>query len=282
MQAAPPLLASALTIATLTGCILDNPSFDETVGATSTSQSAPTSATSQGPGSSSSSSSSSSSIASSYPPTTTSTTGLESTSSLPTTTSTSTADASTTIADLPRIHNIPAELATCVFLPTPEEPSHGPPAQCSGDADAINNSDLQDLMMVDVSVNNLAGKKRPAHPFLRFNIPPELANLTVVAAELHVQVADNVTFLPQTGEVWRSDPFDAVSLETVAPEHTLLLAADQGEVLPNDWIIWTLPPDQIALDGGVFLGLKPTHDKGVILRGATTDPGPPFLRLTIE
>ncbi|MCA9657612.1 MAG: hypothetical protein KC486_04665 [Myxococcales bacterium] len=273
MHASPPL--QALALAAISGCVVDNPAFDE---ATTT---ASQGASSQSSTSAEATSASATSDASTGAETTgaeTSLTGDPTTTADPSASTTST----TTGGAEPGVYDIPAAIGTCVFLATQEVPNHGPPAECTADADAINNSGLAGLMMIDVNVNNAAGKQRPAHPFLRFDVPAALAGLTLTAAELHVQVADNVTDLPQTGEVWLAAPFDAVSLESSAPERTLLLAGDQGEVFPNDWIVWQLPPGQLNVPGAVYIGLEPTHDKGVMLRGATTDPGPPLLRLTLE
>ena len=283
MRPSPRLLALAL--AALPGCVVDNPAFDEaTNAATATSTSASTQGSISGEATSASGSSDASMGASMTATTTspTSTPTMSTTADPSTSISSTTSTTATTGGADPGVYDIPAALGTCVFLATQEEPSHGPPAQCTADADAINNRGLIGLMMLDVSVDNAAGKKRPAHPFLRFDVPEEYAGLTVASVELHVQVADNVIFLPQTGEVWLTAPFDALSLESSAPERTLLLAGDQGEVLANDWVVWELPAAQISPSGGVYLSLVPTHDKGVMLRGATTDPGPPFLRLTLE
>lgn len=177
---------------------------------------------------------------------------------------------------------VPATIGTCVFPAAPAHPIHGGPDECSGDADMINNTTLTGLMMVDIQVNDTAGKSRPGVPVLRFEVPAEgLETLTLVSATLHVQVSDGVTFLPQSGEVWRVSPFTIDSLKVEAPNLVEFLAADMGEVQPDEVLTWDLAPAVIMLGQPLFVALKPTHDKGVILRGSTT-PGAPYLSLVFE
>ncbi len=183
---------------------------------------------------------------------------------------------------LPGVYEVPASIGTCVFVANDVHPFHGGPDECSGDADAINNTELAGLMMVDVQVNDAAGQTRPAVPVLRFDIPGELAGLTVAAVTLHVQVSDGVTSLPQSGEVWQSEPFDAMSLTMSAPALSTFVAPDKGEVQPDDWLAWELAPGLISAGAPLHLALKPTHDKGVILRGATTAESAPYLTLEMQ
>jgi hypothetical protein len=182
----------------------------------------------------------------------------------------------------PGTYEVPASLGTCVFAAVRKVPIHGGPDQCSVDADTINNSELIGLMMIDVQVDNAAGMSRPARPYLRFDVPDEFAGLTVVSATLHVQVADNVTDLPQSGELWWSEPFDAQLLKTTAPKLVSLIAPDKGEVQPDEWLTWSLDPGQVMAGQPLFFGLLPTHNKGVILRGGTTTPGFPYLEVELQ
>jgi len=182
----------------------------------------------------------------------------------------------------PGTYDVPAAIGTCVFRAVDATPLHGGPDECSGDADAINATDLDGLMMVDVYVNNMAGMTRPAIPYLRFDLPDALVGLTVVSATLHVQVADGVTDLPQSGELWLSAAFTAETLEIEAPTLLELIADDMGEVQPDDWLTWPIDPALVALDEPLHLALNPTHDKGVILRGATTADSAPYLTLEVE
>lgn len=179
--------------------------------------------------------------------------------------------------------SVAASIGTCVFPAAPGVPFHGGPAECSGDADQINNTALTGLMMVDVQVNDVIGKMRPAVPVLRFDVPAGgLDGLTLVSATLHVQVSDGVTFLPQSGELWRVSPFTVESLNIEAPAPLQLLAADKGEVQPDELLTWELAPASIKPGQPLFFALKPTHDKGVLLRGASTNPGAPYLSLVFE
>ena len=182
----------------------------------------------------------------------------------------------------PGTYDVPAVIGTCVFPAVDAAPTHGGPDECSGDADAINNTELDGLMMVDVQVNDTAGMTRPAVPYLRFDVPEGLAGLTVVFATLHVQVSDGVTFLPQSGELWLSANFTAETLESEAPALVELIAADMGEVQPDDWLAWPIEPGLVAPGQPLHLALKPTHDKGVILRGANTAFGAPYLTIEVE
>jgi hypothetical protein len=182
----------------------------------------------------------------------------------------------------PGTYEVPASIGTCVFAAVRNVPIHGGPEACSVDADTINNSELIGLMMIDVQVDNAAGMSRPARPYLRFDVPDEFAGLSVVAATLHVQVADNVTDLPQSGELWWSEPFDAQVLQSEAPKLLGLIAPDKGEVQPDEWLTWPLDPKQVMAGEPLFFGLLPTHNKGVMLRGGATMPGFPYLEIELQ
>lgn len=198
-------------------------------------------------------------------------------------TSTSSAETSTGGGGAkPGTYEVPASIGTCVFVGVMDYPAHGGPDECRGDADSINNSALGGLMMLDVQVDDNAGMSRPAHPYLRFDVPAEFAGLKVTAATLHVQVADNVTDLPQSGELWWSEPFDEAVLKSEAPKLVALIAADKGEVQPDEWLTWSLPPHQVLAGQPLFFGLRPTNNKGVMLRGGTTMPGFPYLELDLQ
>ena len=177
---------------------------------------------------------------------------------------------------------LPAVAGACVFVGIAGSPEHGGPGECSLDADAINKTALTGLMMVDVEVKNVAGKMRPARPYLRFDIPDKYAGGTVTAATLYVQVADGVTMLPQSGELWLTEPFAAADLDVKAPTLTQLLVPDHGEVQPDQWIAWVLPPALVEPGESLYLALQPTHDKGVMLRGASTEPGAPYLEVVLQ
>ncbi len=183
---------------------------------------------------------------------------------------------------VPGIYDIPATIGTCVFAAVAENPLHGGPDECSGDADAINDTRLGGLMMVDVFVDDVPGGNRPAVPYMRFDLPKELVGLTVVHVTLHVQVADGVTNLPQSGELWLSAPFSEDSLKAEDPTLVEYIAADKGEVQPDEWLSWQLDPGLVVLGEPLHLALKPTHNKGVILRGASTAAGAPYLTLEVE
>jgi len=257
-----------------------NPAFDADGGATpADTGSAPTSSplpTSAGPPDSTSQ------VSNSGPPVTTG----DASSTATTTSAATTGDASTTggaTSGLEAgVYTVPAVIGTCVFAANPGYPQHAGPLECSGEADAINDTELEGLMMLDVEVVDIPGQGRPARPYLRFDIPPEFAGADLVAVTLFVQVADGVTDLPQSGEVWLSEPFVAADLDTTAPTLTKMIAPDQGEVQPDQWITWQLSPALLQPGSPLHLALEPVDNKGVMLRGASTDPGAPYLELTVQ
>lgn len=192
-------------------------------------------------------------------------------------------DTSTTAALPPGAYTVAATLATCVFLPEDEAPYAGP-AVCNANAVAQNETALADLMMIDVEVANLDGDDRPAHAYLRFDVPAEFAALTVVDATLRLQIADGPDDIPnseQSGELVRTAAFDAVTLETGAPAVVEPLHDDLGDTATDQEVTWSLRADLVVPGQPLFLGLLPTRNDGVLYRG-TTAPGAPTLELVLQ
>lgn len=268
-------------------CLVPNPAFDPAAGSGTGGGSSATSEADSGTSTTTTSSGTdaptTAGSSTGAPITSEPTTGVADTSSGSSGTSTSgTTSSGSSGMGMPKVSLVMATIGTCVFPAVRAHPFHGGPGECSGDADLINNTGLTGLMMVDVQVNDMAGKTRPAVPVLRFDLPAEgLEGLTLVTATLHVQVSDGVMFLPQSGEVWRASPFTVDSLNVEAPTLVEFLAADKGEVQPDEVLTWDLDPASIVPGQPLFVALKPTHDKGVVLRGATT-PGAPYLTLVFE
>ncbi len=132
--------------------------------------------------------------------------------------------------------------------------------------------------------SNLDGQSRPSHSFIRFDIPAELAGLTVASATLRVQVADGLGDLangPQSGELVLTGPFDVDSLNAAAPPSLQPLAGDMGWVDIGQWVTWAVPLDLVVPGQPLFLGLLPTANDGVFYRGAATRPGAPVLDLSM-
>lgn len=237
----PSLLALPVSFAC--ACLVLNPAFDPAAGsgtggdASATSEADPgTSTTTTSSGTDAPTTAGSSTGA---PTTSESTSGVAGTSSgssgMSTFDPSGTTSGGSSGTGMPKALLVPATIGTCVFPAVPAHPFHGGSDECSGDADLINNTGLTGLMMVDVQVNDMAGKMRPAVPVLRFDLSAEgLEGLTLVSATLQVQVSDGVMFLPQSGEVWRASPFTVDSLNVEAPAFVEFLAADKGEVQPDE------------------------------------------------
>lgn len=281
-RAAPALGVALVTVG---ACMIHNPSFDPE-GAGSSGSTGTSSATGVG-----------SSDGGSGPDSATSgvggTTGegqgttVEDTTSALSTTDPGTTEATggtTTGGPAPGTYTVAPTLATCVFLAAGPAPYAGP-ATCSQNATSQNGTALQGLMMIDVETKNLDGDGRPAVSFLRFDVPGDLAGLTVAAATLRVQVADGPDDFPngpQSGVLRLAAPFDAASLDVGAPAEMATLANDMGFVGTNEWIAWSIDPGLVAAGQPLFLALDPTDDDGVFYRGATTTPGAPYLELEMQ
>lgn len=190
---------------------------------------------------------------------------------------------SSTSGAQPGEYEVQPTVATCVMLAAGPAPFAGP-AVCSANASNQNATTLTGLMMIDTGVMNLDGMNRPAHSYLRFDVPAELSGLTVASATLTIQVADGPDDLPngpQSGVLVRTDLFDAGSLEGAAPATFETLAGDQGFVDTNETVTWSIPTHLVVPGQPLLLGLLPTANEGVIYRGATT-PGAPVLRLVMQ
>jgi len=182
----------------------------------------------------------------------------------------------------PGTYDVSPTIATCIFLPGMGQPL-GVPSICTANATTQNETALQGLMYIDTEVMALDGAGRRAESFIRFDIPPEYAGLTVVAATLHVQVADGDSADgPQRGELYRSAPFDEDSLKLEGPATPQKLADDQGVANKDAWIDWSIPVGLVVAGSPVYLGLLPVNNDGVLYRGEETEPGSPYLTVVLE
>lgn len=183
----------------------------------------------------------------------------------------------------PGEYAIQSTVAACVLLPAGQAPFAGS-AVCSANASQQNATALTGLLMVDTSVVNLDGMGRPAHSYLRFDVPAEFGGATIVSATLELQVADGQDDLPngpQSGVLVLTDVFDAASLESAAPPPLQMLADDKGYVGIDEVITWSIIPALVQPGQPLLLGLLPTNDNGIFYRGPT-NPGAPLLRLVLQ
>ncbi|MBW2453518.1 MAG: hypothetical protein JRI68_03360 [Deltaproteobacteria bacterium] len=144
-----------------------------------------------------------------------------------------------------------ADVADCVYVTAPN------PDTCEADAAA-------DQMTVDLTVAQAGNAE--ARVFLRFNLDGELVGKQVLAVVLEMRVTNGANADgPGTGEVWevaaftRPDLFNSVP----APQGSAAIASDQGAVVANDWVHWTLPSSVVAPNSSVFLGVQTSFTNGV-------------------
>lgn len=193
-----------------------------------------------------------------------------------------TGDGTTAPGVPPGTYEIQPTVAACVLLPYGAP--HAGPSVCSANATQQNGTALTGLLMIDTSVMSLDGMGRPAHTYLRFDVPAEFSGATIVSATLTLQVADGPDDYPngpQSGVLILTEAFDAASLESSAPQLQVTLADDKGFVGTNEVVTWSLDLPFVQPGQPLYLGLLPTDDDGVFYRGAT-NPGAPVLTLVVQ
>jgi hypothetical protein len=55
--------------------------------------------------------------------------------------------------------------------------------------------------------------------------------------------------------------------------------------MANQWVQWSIPADQLSIIKAgepLHLALRPTGNDGLFYRGATTQNGPPYLKIILE
>lgn len=192
-------------------------------------------------------------------------------------------DTTSTTGAPPGEYALQPTVAACVMLPADNAPFAGP-AVCSANATAQNGTALSGLIMIDTSVVNLDGAGRPAHSYLRFDVPENFGGATIVSATLRVQVADGPDDLPngpQSGVLVRTEAFDAATLAASWPQTIETLAGDQGFVATDQIVTWSIDTALVQPGQPLLLGLLPTDTDGVFYRGATT-PGAPVLTVVLQ
>lgn len=192
---------------------------------------------------------------------------------------TSTTDA-TTDASEPGTVELPATLATCALLTAGPAP-HAGPSVCEAIAD-VQGEEATGLMLLDAAVSFNGGGERPAHVFLRFDVPAELGERPLVAATLTMLVDDSLAASGlYAGSVHASDPFDLASLEFAAPAQGAPLADSSDLPLTNSVVAWSLDPALLTPGAALHLRLAPQDDDGVLYLGGAA-PLELRPRLTID
>ena len=122
----------------------------------------------------------------------------------------------------------------------------------------------------------------PIHSFIRFDIDDTIANKTIDAVTLRLQVTGSMkASSTQSGEIWRVQSFTESSLKISEPAKVGMtpIGMDKGAVTQNQVLTWSLPTDIVAPNQGVFLGVFPLSSDGVNYYN-TAGAEPP--RLTIQ
>ena len=142
------------------------------------------------------------------------------------------------------------------------------------DPDLCAEEDGPHSLNVDLDDAGLDGQ--PATAWILFELPDELLELDVQTVVLRLVVTDDdKADAPNTGEVWQTGSFDAVSLTTSQPSLTTLVGDDGGPVTQGDVVEWSLGPG-VASSSSLFLAVAPTDDDGVNYWNAD-GPEPPVL-----
>jgi len=137
------------------------------------------------------------------------------------------------------------------------------------------------MMMIDTKVSYDDGQDRRAESYLRFDIPPEYAELTIAEVTLNVQNGNTYSG-DEAGRLVRTEAFTESSLQTEAPAQLGELAPPKGPINVSEWMPWDIPPEHVIPGEPLSLGLLPTDDFGVFYRGKDTNPGSPYLRVVLE
>jgi hypothetical protein len=100
--------------------------------------------------------------------------------------------------------------------------------------------------------------------FLRFDLDDALVGADIVAVRLQLTVASVSTAAgTETGDVWRSAPFDQPDLSSTFPELEMFLAPSQGPVDPDQVFEWEIPVEEVQPSASTFLAIVPISTDGV-------------------
>ena len=128
-------------------------------------------------------------------------------------------------------------------------------------------------MLLDSAVSYNGGGERPAHVFLRFDVPAALADKEVASVSLALQVDDSLAASSRVaGSVHQSPDFDLVALEFTAPELGAALAVSEDVPQAGSVVTWELDPSLVVPGAPLFLRIAPESDDGVLYLGGDAPP----------
>ena len=106
----------------------------------------------------------------------------------------------------------------------------------------------------------------PWDGFVRFDLDNVIAGRVVMSVKLRMTAtSDAKAPSPESGVVWKVQPFTRTTLASVEPAKigSLPLAGSQGAVIKLQQIEWTLPTSSVAAAAPIYLGLVSANDDGV-------------------
>jgi hypothetical protein len=145
----------------------------------------------------------------------------------------------------------PAVIAECI------EPSRLDPGACERQAGV-------GALTIDKPDEGSTGFT--AYAFVRFDVAPWLADVTIDAVALRMVVTTGPQAASaQSGEVWRVAPFTQEDLTGKVPIQVgqAPIAPDHGPVVQNERVEWPLPTDVLDGSGVLALGIFPVSSDGV-------------------
>ncbi len=169
---------------------------------------------------------------------------------------------------------IVADIATCVLLPFNALP-HGGPAECEDlvTKELMVPPDQTYGMIVDQSFNDAGG--RAARVYMRFDLSSIPPGAQLLAATLELQV---VLPLMKSGQLWRSESFDAAMLATGAPgllDGEVDLGATMAGQILQVALLGTIPQ---PTPPWLYLGIAPQDPNPVVYMNRTSS-SPPKLKI---
>lgn len=182
-----------------------------------------------------------------------------------------TTDGTSTGAPALQVLEVQADAAACVLVPILIFPIFGGPTDCESrveQATAFTGGVLVDTAFID------GGNGRPGRIYLRFSIPAELADATVVDAQLELHVADFAgAGSNAAGVLATTAPFLPEDLAQSAPGAVAGLEQPIGPTSPGETVLGALPLELLVPGEAVHLGIFPTSDDGAVFAGNGADAG---------
>ena len=133
-------------------------------------------------------------------------------------------------------------------------------------------------LCVDLS-DGVGGEDLECRAHLRFDLYTVPTDSPVTMAELHLTVFSSEA--NETGTLWLVDCFDETELTGPWPTQTMMLGDDQGMVVRDQVVVWTLPTSLFApVPAAVCFQVAPTTTDGVEYGAlAAAERNRPLLRL---